>query len=845
VVAVNVKPGDLVDAGTVVAVVESMKMETSILAPISGRVKQVFVDANIQVDAGGAILMLEAVSDRESATLEADRIDLGSLWATTPPGASSRDLCLECLESMRFLVMGFDCPAADARRLISDYRRLRQDVSPDDAEILHAELRILEIFADLAALSRNRRAGDEAAIEEAHSPREFFRIYLRSLDIDREGLPETFRDRLLRALRHYGVAELARSRRLEASLYRIFLAQDRVVDQLSAVLALLDTRLQSAETLPDALRQDFRDTLDHLIVAAQVRYPVVGATARSVRFRVHDQPLLARARAHTFTEMRSHLAYLSSHPGAPDYSERIERLVACPQLLVRLLADRTLAGESAVHEPLLEVLTRRYYKIRHLENFSAVSFEGTRFVTADYHQDGRALHVVSSMAEVTELAAAASTLVRFLRQRAMPGEVVVDFYMWSRRAMPDLDESAAAIGAVIAEADLPPVVRRVAVAAVSRALNGVRESDVPVQQFTFRREPGGFAEDLVVRGLHPMIARRLHLWRLGANFWIRRLPSDEDVYLFDCVAHDNPGDERLVALAEVRDLTPVRDHQGRVTELPELEHMLAASLEAVRAAYLERPPERRPQWNRILLYVWPGLDAQPLDELLPLANAMAPMTRGLGLEQVMIQGRMAHPPSGSPRDMVLRLPFQPGGGLTVELNDTPTEPLQQLDAYSQQVVRARRRGLVYPYEILPMLTRSAEVGPLDASTGSVVEYDLDAAGNLAPVTRPPGGNTAGLVVAVVTTPTRRYPEGIKRVALLSDPLKALGAVAEPECRRIMAALDMAEEMRIPVEWIAVSAGAKISMESGTEHMDWIGRVLRRIIEFTQAGGEINVVVAGI
>ena len=35
------------------------------------------------------------------------------------------------------------------------------------------------------------------------------------------------------------------------------------------------------------------------------------------------------------------------------------------------------------------------------------------------------------------------------------------------------------------------------------------------------------------------------------------------------------------------------------------------------------------------------------------------------------------------------------------------------------------------------------------------------------------------------------------------------------------------------------------MESGTENMDWIALVLRRIIEFTQAGGEINVVVNGI
>src|SRR6202040_4051413 len=42
-----------------------------------------------------------------------------------------------------------------------------------------------------------------------------------------------------------------------------------------------------------------------------------------------------------------------------------------------------------------------------------------------------------------------------------------------------------------------------------------------------------------------------------------------------------------------------------------------------------------------------------------------------------------------------------------------------------------------------------------------------------------------------------------------------------------------------------SAGAKISRDSGTETMDWISRALRGIVEFTQAGGEINIVVAGI
>ena len=90
-----------------------------------------------------------------------------------------------------------------------------------------------------------------------------------------------------------------------------------------------------------------------------------------------------------------------------------------------------------------------------------------------------------------------------------------------------------------------------------------------------------------------------------------------------------------------------------------------------------------------------------------------------------------------------------------------------------------------------------------------------------------------------------YPEGVTRVVLCGDPTKALGAVSEPECSRIIAAIDLAERMQVPLEWFALSSGARISMDSGTENMDWVAAALKRIVEFTQAGGEINVVVAGI
>ncbi len=48
-----------------------------------------------------------------------------------------------------------------------------------------------------------------------------------------------------------------------------------------------------------------------------------------------------------------------------------------------------------------------------------------------------------------------------------------------------------------------------------------------------------------------------------------------------------------------------------------------------------------------------------------------------------------------------------------------------------------------------------------------------------------------------------------------------------------------------MEWFPISAGAKISMQSGVENMDWIARVLRRLVEFTQAGGEVNLLINGI
>ena len=351
-------------------------------------------------------------------------------------------------------------------------------------------------------------------------------------------------------------------------------------------------------------------------------------------------------------------------------------------------------------------------------------------------------------------------------------------------------------------------------------------------------DPARFEEDVTFRGLHPMIARRLQMWRLS-NFEIARLPTagraGGDVHLFDATGRDNPADERLIAVAEVRDLTPIRDEHGRAIALPEVETVLVGCLDAIRRAREERPALKRLEWNRVMLYVWPTIDL-PLDEVYDVAKRLTPLTEGLGLEQVVVSGRLAQPDESEPVETVMRMGFETGRGLDVRLTPPPVAPMQPLDDYTRKLIQTRRRGLVYPYELVPLLAGEG---------GTFVEHDLDEHGALVPVDRPPGQNRAAVVIGTVATPTERYPEGITRVAVLGDATKAMGSISEAECTRLLAAIDLAAAMDVPIEWFALSAGAKIAMDSGSENLDWVARVLRRLVEHTQAGGEVDIVVAGI
>src|SRR5579871_1325899 len=82
VVAITVAAGDEVAEGDVVAVVESMKLETSLRSPAAGRVAEVFADVNTQVESGAKLLRVEPAADEDEsgqAGRDSERADLDAL----------------------------------------------------------------------------------------------------------------------------------------------------------------------------------------------------------------------------------------------------------------------------------------------------------------------------------------------------------------------------------------------------------------------------------------------------------------------------------------------------------------------------------------------------------------------------------------------------------------------------------------------------------------------------------------------------------------------------------------------------------------------------------------------
>jgi len=836
VVSIAVKPGDTVAAGDRLAVLEAMKMEMQIVAPFAGKIRQVMTIPNVQVDTGAPLLQIDpATCDTTAAST--DPVVLGSSLLAGGNQQAMPSRCHQSLNDLRQLMLGFEVDSGNGN-LLADWT---QNCPVNSEEIRKAEDEILGIFVDICSLFQREPEVNHRASGEEPSAESYLFSYLRMLETRGEGLPPAFVAALRRALAHYGVETLDRSPALEESLLWICKSHLHVEEQIAPVLALLERRLQRAEILMPQADASLRSLLDRMVAMSNGRFPAISDLAREVRYRYFDQALFEKAKKQIYERVEEQLEVMAANPDAPERHQQVQALVECPQPLVGLLSSQFASAAPAMQRLMLEAILWRYYRIRKLENFRCFEIDGRCHASAEYEYEDRRIHVLATHTEYSRLSEAVEAMFPLIAEVPAGHDILLDFYAWHSGSLGDPEVTQREIRAVIDRAEFPHPIRRIVVeVASSHHSHGVGG----MQHFTYRPSGNAYEEDKLYRGIHPMMGKRLHLWRLS-NFKIERLPSVEDVYLLHAIACDNPKDERLFACAEVRDVTPVRDGSGRVVGLPHLERMLTETIAAIRLYQSHRPVNQRLHWNRIFLYVWEPFTLER-DELRDIVRRLAPATEGLGLEQVVVRARIPNPATGELRDTLVRISSPGGRGMLITFRHADQlQPIKPLTEYDQKVVRMRQRGMIYPYEVVKMLTPELQHSRAEFPPGDFVEHDLDAEGRLVPVDRPYGQNRANIIAGVIRNFTDKYPEGMKRVMLLGDPSKDLGALAEAECRRIIAALDLAQEMSAPLEWFPISAGAKISMNSGVENMDWIARVLRRLVEFTQAGGEVNLIINGI
>ena len=239
VVSVLVEPGDQVVEGDRLAVLESMKMETTLTAPFAGTVASVEAGANVQVEAGAPVVRI-ATSDTHRS-VGASAVDFTGLRAAEPSGTPT---CERVYGALRSYLLGYDLDPDSVQAMLTRQRRLSEIAAPTDPDLLRCEDSLLDLFAEVGSLYRPR---GELEPEEAlvdGSTQEYLLSFLQWLDADRAGLPDSYRRRLEQALLRYGVRGLERTPELEEAVTWMFRSFRRVGELFGAVTAILERRLR-------------------------------------------------------------------------------------------------------------------------------------------------------------------------------------------------------------------------------------------------------------------------------------------------------------------------------------------------------------------------------------------------------------------------------------------------------------------------------------------------------------------------------------------------------------------------------------------------------------------------
>ncbi|HXV37177.1 MAG TPA: biotin carboxylase N-terminal domain-containing protein, partial [Myxococcota bacterium] len=863
VIGLQVALGDRVKAGQSLGLLEAMKSEIDFRAPVSGIVKEICVRTGQQVSSGELLLVIEAEAREgfESALRrrlafapEVDSLDLffeaggdeeiavRDLEAVERAEPAARRAAIEAArDEIRRILMGYDVNPKRGARLVALLEcplpdGLSAEFRGELAEIRHE----LAIFADVEQLFvRAPHASVTGEVGPSNHAR--LRAYMRRMATEGTGMPEAFLAILRRALAHYGIPDLKACDSLERAVLRVVASQLSPDLRRQLVLGIL-RRVQALAESGVVLGGDerLRDSLSCISSLRGLVPDALADRAIEARYTIFEGPELERQAERTTREVEAWLADAELAPSPPPQAVLVH-LANAPQNVFdrvgRWLSDPNPLRRSVA---VAAQVSRFYAPNRPPTHTTHVI--GSTYVERLEREDGRTL--LGCVTRPDQVLQALERLARASRE------------IGARRRIAAIELLVCGAEAAGAETLRDEIASALATNVNADRLTLTRIDGSAVNEHvSFVQTAQGWEEMKGLYGLHPETAERIDLHRLKA-FDCERLDAPDDIYCFHLRSREIPGDERIFVLADFRGRSPEHGHEATL-HLASFERIFFDAARTLRSHLGLRDPSRRLQWNRIAVFTSPAIF---LDDPIAgrFARRLAPATRHLGLEKVIARLNVldrAHPERpAKPLEVVIADPT--GSNMELSWREPHLDPLEPARDYERKVVEARRRRLVYPYEIIRMLTGgssnngvAAKAAEPELPPGKFEEFDLAPASSeptaVSVAGRPYGMNVSSVVFGVIDTPTEKMPEGMRRVLVLSDPTIGMGALAAPECDRIVAAIDLAERLAIPLEWLPVSAGARIAMDSGTENLDATARVVRRIVTFTQAGGVIHIIVQGV
>ncbi len=839
VLSIGVKPGGLVNAGDVLATLEAMKMEMIVSAPETGTVQEVLVKPGEQIAAGQAIIKIEAQKrdEREqAATVPRQKIT----FRTTSENETEQWKLME--REYRAVFLGYD-HFSDATKLLQRMESFASDKPDFQQKLFNVLFAGVKMYPRIEKLFSTMPIEAEGFARPASS-RELLSHYFRR-DVDREkGLPETFIEELHQALKFYPESSEDRPDAERTALFRMYKSHVELEEKQDLLQHTLFAIEQFA--VPEQHHEELSNALDQIALLTQVQAPSLADASYHARYILVDKAVLHSLRAEKRAKIERLLELILKHQ--ENISRKNRHLRNIIDSGHHVLPD--LVFHSAVkNEPLRklawDVLAHRFVRDRTFVRGEYREIGTIPYYIVESRDEERSYQTILIMCHNERIAAVAEKL-----------QTVRDaFVNGGREQSGPVGEAATPEVILLLQVDTYDAERH-AVTDVFEGLSfrcrwlsvGVFSSVGTVEFRLFTpNENEGLQEEKAFYKMNPVQQRELRVSRLK-NFHLKQLFSTDSVFLLQMTAKENPRDERLLALVDVPTARIEMDIDRRIRRMVALENVFMEAVYAMRAEQARR--KRRLHWNRIVVHIRAVLYTN-LKQIREYAYIIAGRMEDLGLEKLTVYSRRAV--NGDDKTEEIQLDFENTSGTSFTLHSrTPTqEPLQTMDDYVGKVVRARQRGTIYPYELIKMLTRPGYQVTEAFPRGEFEEYDItkdEKTGNYIPVGvkgRTYGENKGNIVFGIVTNFLPTHSKGVKRILVLSDSTKDMGSLAEDECRRINAAIDLAEEQDIPVEWLPISAGARIDMESGTENLDWTARTLRRIIDFTQKGGEINVIVTGI